>query len=105
MNESYDNPGFWREDEPRHLPAHLTRCWLPSGSVVELNGALYRLVRQTEAETGQNNPELRLPKTDRNEELLSNLEFAVRLLEGFPAIRSTAQLDHMRAVIARARAA
>ena len=35
-------------------------------------------------------------------ELLSSLEFAVKLLYGLPHVAGTAQLDHMRSVIAKA---
>lgn len=35
-------------------------------------------------------------------ELLSNLEFAVKLLSGLPGMRGSAQVEHMRAVIAKA---
>lgn len=36
-------------------------------------------------------------------ELLANLEFAVKLLGSFPAVSGTAQVEHMRNVIAKAR--
>lgn len=35
-------------------------------------------------------------------ELLSSLEFAVKLLSGLPHVGGTAQLEHMRSVIAKA---
>ena len=38
---------------------------------------------------------------EQRDELLANLEFAVKLFEGFLALNATAQVHHMRAVIAK----
>ena len=43
-----------------------------------------------------------LPGHDVERELLAELKFAVKLLSAFPAINGTAQVERMRAVIAKA---